>query len=46
MFSVPGVANTTGVRYATFMRLLCRKNGGTYVGLSRLWTSDPAPSGC
>ena len=36
MFSVPGVANTTGVRFATLMRLLCRQNGGTFVGLSRL----------
>ncbi len=36
MFSVPGVSNTTGVRFATLMRLLCRKNGGTFVGLSRL----------
>ncbi len=36
MFSVPAVSNTTGVRFATLMRLLCRKNGGTFVGLSRL----------
>jgi hypothetical protein len=36
MFSVPGVSNTTGVRFATLMRLLCRQNGGTFVGLSRL----------
>ena len=36
MFSVPGVSNTTGVRFATLMRVLCRKNGGTFVGLSRL----------
>ncbi|MGB6363536.1 MAG: VWA domain-containing protein [Thermoanaerobaculia bacterium] len=36
MFSVPGVSNTTGVRFATLMRLLCRQNGGTLVGLSRL----------
>ena len=36
MFSVPGVSNTTGVRFATLMRLLCRQNDGTFVGLSRL----------
>lgn len=36
MFSVPGVANTTGVRFATLGRLLGRQNDGTFVGLSRL----------
>ncbi|MGB6993532.1 MAG: VWA domain-containing protein, partial [Thermoanaerobaculia bacterium] len=36
MFSAPGVSNTAGVRFATLMRLLCRQNGGTFVGLSRL----------
>jgi len=36
VFSLSGVSNTTGVRFATLMRVLCRKNGGTFVGLSRL----------
>jgi hypothetical protein len=36
MFSVAGVSNTTGVRFATLMRVLCHRNGGTFVGLNSL----------
>jgi hypothetical protein len=36
MFSVAGVSDNTGVRFATLMRLLCRRNGGTFVGLNSL----------
>jgi len=36
MFSVAGVSNTTGVRFATLMRMLCHRNGGTFVGLNSL----------
>ena len=36
MFSVSGVSNTTGVRFATLMRILCHRNGGTFVGLNSL----------
>ena len=36
MFSVAGVSNTTGVRFATLMRILCHRNGGTFVGLNSL----------
>ena len=36
LFSVPGASNTTGVRFATLMRLLCRQNGGTFVGLEEI----------
>jgi len=36
MFSVGGVSNNTGVRFATLMRILCRRNGGTFVGLNSL----------
>ena len=25
----------TGIRFATLMRVLCERNGGTFVGLSR-----------
>jgi hypothetical protein len=31
-----GVSDTTEVRFATLMRLLCRQNDGTFVDLSRL----------
>jgi hypothetical protein len=34
MFSVSGVSNSTGVRFATLMRVLCNRNGGTFVGLN------------
>jgi hypothetical protein len=34
VFSVAGAGEHTGVRYATLMRLLCRRNEGTFVGLN------------
>ncbi len=34
IFSVPGVGEKTGVRFATLMRLLTQENGGTFVGLN------------
>ena len=34
VFSVPGVGQQTGVRFATLMRILCRRNDGTFVGLN------------
>jgi len=38
------IPDTPGVRFATLMHLLCRQNGGTFVGLSRLWRiSTPGP---
>ena len=33
MFSQTGFSENTGVRFATLMRVLCRKNGGAFVGL-------------
>ncbi len=36
IFSVPGVSEQTGLRFATLMRVLCHKNGGTFVGLNSL----------
>jgi hypothetical protein len=36
IFSVSGVSESTGVRFATLMRLLCRENGGTFVGLDSI----------
>jgi len=36
VFSVAGAGQTTGVRFSTLMRTLCRRNGGTFVGLSGL----------
>src|SRR5690606_14308744 len=33
-FSQPRRYQTTGIRYATLMRELARKNGGTFVGLN------------
>ena len=36
MFAVGGVSNSTGVRFATLMRILCHRNGGTFVGLNSL----------
>ena len=34
IFSEPDFPETTGVRFATLMRILCRENGGTFVGLN------------
>lgn len=34
MFSQARFAENTGVRFATLMRILCRRNGGAFVGLS------------
>jgi hypothetical protein len=34
IFSIEGASETTGIRYATLMRLLCREHGGTFVGLT------------
>ena len=36
-FPGEGIPNT-GIRFATLMRALCEKNGGTFVGLSRFGT--------
>lgn len=36
MFEAPGASDRTGVRFATLMRELCRRNGGTFVGLGEL----------
>jgi len=36
IFTVAGAGETTGVRFATLMRILCRRNGGTFVGLNSL----------
>ena len=36
MFSRIGFQENTGVRFATLMRLLCRENGGAFVGLGSL----------
>ena len=35
VFSNAGFSQTTGIRFATLMRILTRKNGGAFVGLSR-----------
>jgi hypothetical protein len=34
VFSVSGVGQQTGIRFATLMRVLCRRNDGTFVGLN------------
>jgi hypothetical protein len=34
VFTTQGAPEYTGVRFATLMRLLCRENGGTFVGLN------------
>jgi hypothetical protein len=34
MFSRTGFEENTGVRFATLMRILCRENGGAFVGLN------------
>ena len=36
VFTQPGVREYTGVRFATLMRILCRENGGTFVGLTEV----------
>ena len=36
MFAVGHVSDATGVRFATLMRILCHRNGGTFVGLNSL----------
>jgi hypothetical protein len=36
VFTVAGAPDATGVRFSTLMRILCRRNGGTFVGLSTL----------
>jgi hypothetical protein len=36
VFSARGVSEYTGVRFATLMRLLCRENNGTFVGLTEV----------
>jgi hypothetical protein len=34
VFSVAGAGEHTGVRFSTLMRILCRRNDGTFVGLN------------
>ena len=34
MFSQPGFPEETGVRFAALMRIVCQRNGGTFVGLT------------
>ena len=36
IFTIPGVGEKTGVRFATLMRSLTQKNGGTFVGLNTI----------
>jgi hypothetical protein len=36
VFKIAGVREYTGIRFATLMRILCRENGGTYVGLTHI----------
>ena len=36
VFSIASAGEHTGVRFATLMRILCRQNGGTFVGLNSL----------
>jgi hypothetical protein len=36
VFTVAGAGDTTGIRFSTLMRILCRRNGGTFVGLNSL----------
>lgn len=36
VFSTPGAIQTTGTRFATLMRALCHRNGGTFVGLNEM----------
>jgi hypothetical protein len=35
-FANPSGLQTTGIRFATLMRILCYENGGTFVGLDRI----------
>jgi hypothetical protein len=34
VFTAPGAGEQTGIRFATLMRILCRRNDGTFVGLN------------
>ena len=34
VFTVPGAADSTGVRFATLMRVLCAENDGSFVALN------------
>ncbi|RMH15527.1 MAG: VWA domain-containing protein [Acidobacteria bacterium] len=34
IFTIPNVAEATGIRFATLMRALCQQNAGTFVGLN------------
>ena len=36
LFTLPGVSEKTGERFATLMRILCEENGGTFVGLNQV----------
>ena len=36
VFTVAGAGETTGIRFSTLMRILCRRNGGTFVGLNSI----------
>lgn len=36
VFSEIGISQHTGIRFATLMRVLCHKNGGTFVGLNTI----------
>jgi len=36
VFATPGVREYTGERFATLMRILCRENGGAFVGLNEV----------
>ena len=36
IFAVPGISEKTGIRFATLMRALTQKNGGTFVGLNTI----------
>ncbi|RLE27146.1 MAG: VWA domain-containing protein [Acidobacteria bacterium] len=36
VFKVIGAGEQTGVQFATLMRIICRKNGGAFVGLNSL----------
>ena len=36
LFSVPGIGEQTGIRFATLMRILTQENGGTFVGLNTI----------
>jgi hypothetical protein len=38
VFSVQGAGQQTGIRFATLMRILCRRNDGTFVALN---STDP-----